>query len=199
MNVLRPLVLIALAAALAVPAGTAGATTPPAHPDTATTTDAVGDVTSVRTVGDVIVSSPAPKHANGDIKTVKVTHTATSVRILTRFVDLGRIGSEHVHYYRIKTPTRSYEVGLIAKPGAWRGKATLRRSGKAAACAMSWKIDYDLNSVLLVVPRRCVGTPTWIRAGAGTFTVYGDTQYEDDGRSSTPTQGALVLGPRLYS
>jgi hypothetical protein len=62
---------------------------------------------------------------------------------------------------------------------------------------MTWTIDYTKNTTVLVVPGSCLGSPRWIRAGAGMTILSGSTQYVDDGLSGTAGD-ALTLGPRLY-
>lgn len=197
----RALALLALGTALLVPISSATATEAVTRPNRATTTDARGDVTYVRILdGDVVQpGGPAPTRTMGDIRTVQIKHASTTVRVLIKYVQLNRVGRDHLHVTQIRTPRRTYEVDLYATTGAWRGKPMMyTTAGTAPKCALSWKIDYDLNTALIVIPRKCLGYPTWIQGGGGMSNSYGQKRFADDGLTARPASGALVLGPRLY-
>lgn len=201
MKVARALVLLALGSTLLTPTSTASAADAAPLPNRATTTDTTGDVTYVRRVGDQVLPGGAAKNrAMGDIRTVQVTHTATTVRVLIKYVELNRVGSDHFHVAQIRTPQRSYEVDLYATTGHWRGDPTLyRANGTSPRCTLSWRIDYAANTTTITVPRSCLGNPAWIRAGAAMSNTYGDKRFADDGLTYRPAASTLVLGPRLYS
>lgn len=197
----RALALLALGSALLVPISSATASESVTRPSRATTTDAKGDVTYVRILeGDVVEpGGPAPTRKMGDIRTVQIKHASTSVRVLIRYVELNRVGTDHLHVTQIRTPRRTYEIDLYASTRAWRGTPLIYTTGSTAPkCALSWKLDYDLNTALIVIPRKCLGYPTWIRGGGGMSNTYGPKRFADDGLTAAPAGSSLVLGPRLY-
>ncbi|MCX6396238.1 MAG: hypothetical protein NTV23_07110 [Propionibacteriales bacterium] len=200
MKLARALALATLGCALLVPV-TASVAQSASLPNRATTTDTTGDIVFVRVAGDqVLPGGAAKKRTMGDIRTVQVTHTKTAIRVFIKYVELNRVGVDHFHVVQFRTPTRSYEVDLYATTRAWRGDPALyTASGSSPRCTLAWKLDYDLNTALISVPRSCVGNPTWIRAGAGMSNTYGDKRYADDGLTAQPAGRTLTLGPRLYS
>lgn len=198
----RVMLLLALVAALALAGGTATAVTSATKPSGSTTYDRSGDVYFTTTVAGMVPvpGGKATKQRNGDIRTVRVKHTATQVRVRLRYVELAKSGTQHLHVVQLTTSKkRSYEVDLYAGPGAWRGVGELvTGSGATKRCALKWNLDYKANTALIVVPRSCIGKPGWIRAGAGTTSMSGDTRYADDGLTAKKPGQALVLGPKLY-
>ncbi|MET3961702.1 hypothetical protein ABIE44_001636 [Marmoricola sp. OAE513] len=198
----RAVVLLALVAALALTGGTAGAATSTKKPSGATTYDKAGDVYFTTTVAGSlqVPGGKATKQRNGDIRTVRVKHTATQVRVRLRYVELARSGTQHLHVVQLTTSKKkAYEVDLYAGPGAWRGVGELVDArGASKRCALKWDLDYRANTALIVVPRSCIGRPGWIRAGAGTTSMSGDTRYADDGLSARKPGSVLALGPKLY-
>lgn len=201
MKVARALTLVALASTLIVPVNVATAAESVTKPNRATTTDTKADVSYVRVVDDeVLPGGPAKGRSMGDIRTVQVAHTASTVRVLIKYVELNRIGVDHFHVVQLQTPKRRYQVDLYATARAWRGDPTLyAANGTGPRCSLSWKIDYVANTALIVVPRSCIGRPAWIRAGAAMANTYGDKRYADDGLTFKPAANSLVLGPKLYS
>lgn len=199
MKIARALVLVALGCALVAPLATASAAGTATLPNRATTTDTTGDVAYVRVIDDqVLPGGVAKNRAMGDIRTVQVTHAAT-VRVLIKYVELNRVGRDHFHVVQLRTPRRSYEVDLYATTGRWRGDPTLyTANGTSPRCTLAWKIDYTANTAVISVPRRCIGSPTWIRAGAGMSNTYGDKRYADDGLTYRSATSSLTLGPKLY-
>lgn len=197
MNVARSLVVLAITAACLVPAN-ADATV--GRPTTATTTDTTHDVTYEIVNGDQVQpGGAAPQRAMGDLHVVKVTQSRTAVRFDTTFVELNRVGTDHLHVYQIKTPRQTYVVDLYATTGAWGGSAAIfGLNGSAPKCKMAWKINYTANTVMLSVPRSCLGNPAWIQAGAGMTSAYGHKRYADDGLTADPAGNNLTLGPKLY-
>lgn len=193
MKLVRTIVVLTVGAVLALPTA--------AHADTSPSVDAHGDVQSIPIDGDDTASpAAAPNRAQGDITGVKVTHATNTVRVLVRFRELNRTGPLHSHQFLFKTATRKRWVSLDAGTGHWAGKpTTYNGSGTKVRCAVSRTIDYNKNTVLVVVPRSCLGKPRWVRAGAGTITTYSDKLYYDDGFAPNGSfDDELVLGPRVY-
>lgn len=195
----RLLAVLTLVAALVTPMASANGA--PGKPHTATTTDATGDVRFVTfRDGDTITGrGTAPRRTQGDVRTVRVEHTGSVVRVSLRYVELTRTGTDHQHVAQIKTPKREVVVAVAAKPGSWNGTASIFTStGSRMKCALTWKLDYQANTALIVVPRTCLGNPTWIRAGAGMSNTAGQTRYGDDGLTAGTPGNGLRLGPQLF-
>ncbi|HET6153425.1 MAG TPA: hypothetical protein VFE15_10735 [Marmoricola sp.] len=195
MNVARTLLPLAVAALVLAPVAAADAR-PASLPDRATTTDILHDVAAYQ-IGSS-VPTKVPTRTNGDLRVVRVTHTASRVRIATTFVDLSPGGNLQEHDFAIRTPKALYDAEVFAVPGHWRGSAALSRGNRQRSCPkMTSTIDYTKNTTVLVVPTSCLGAPRWIRAGAGMTIVSGTTQYADDGLSGTAGD-VLTIGPKLY-
>lgn len=192
---LRPAALAALTFVLAVPVVATAAPAP--LPSRATTTDVAGDV---RVIGPNGVGAKAPTRRMGDVRTVQITHTRTAVKLRMTYVALGRVGTDHLHVFAIRTPRRSYEVQVYATAGSWKGTPVLfARNGATPRCAISRNIDYPRRTITVSVPRKCLGTPRWIQAGGGMSASYNGARYADDGLTAKPPASTLVLGPKLYA
>lgn len=195
MNVARALLPLAVAALVVAPVAAADAR-PASLPDRATTTDILHDVAAYK-IGSS-VPTKVPTRTDGDLKIVRVKLTTGALRITTTFVDLARDGNLQEHDFAIRTPKALFDAAVFATPGHWRGSAAISRGTRQRPCPkMTWTIDYTKNTTVLVVPGSCLGSPRWIRAGAGMTILSGSTQYVDDGLSGTAGD-ALTLGPRLY-
>jgi len=71
-------------------------------------------------------------------------------------------------------------------------------AGTKVSCAMSARIDYESDFVVLRVPRSCLGTPRWVRVGGGSgITDSSVYSLHDDARSSDGSAGPHY-GPRVY-
>jgi hypothetical protein len=73
------------------------------------------------------------------------------------------------------------------------------QQGVAVACAVTHRLDYDRNRLLLRVPRICVGRKSsWVRVGVRS-TVAGTTSvYADDARTTGTVGATPRYGPRVY-
>lgn len=193
MKLARTIVVLTVSALLALPTA--------AHADSSTHVDTSSDVQSLPIDGtDTTSPTAVPDRTQGDITSVRVTHATNTVRVLLHFRELNRSGPIQSHQFLFKTATRKRWVSLDAGPGHWGGKpTTYNGSGTKVRCAVSRTINYDKNTVLVVVPRSCLGKPRWVRAGAGSITTDSDKMYYDDGFAATGSfADELVLGPRVY-
>lgn len=161
--------------------------------------DAVGDV--ARSPVGSNLYAPAPTQAHGDIVATRVVHARRAIWIQIRFQELTDHSNGNFHLIGIRTPWRSRTIELDALPGHWEGQTTMTDAhGRVVACAVTHRISYDLNRVMLRVPRSCLGTPQWIRVGIRS-TIAGSTfAYTDDARSTGLPSGlpsSLVYGRRI--
>lgn len=191
MKLIRCVAVLAATALLALPTA--------AHADSAVGLDARGDVQYV-TSTDTSTVVAAPDRTQGDISAVKITHGTNNVRVLLRFRELNRSGFIE-HDYLFRTANRVRILSIEAKAGSWNGRATMRNGhGIKVRCSVTRTIDYAANTVLVVVPRSCLGDPRWVRVGAGTITSYDGSKifFDDGGRPAGPLGDNLTLSPRVY-
>jgi hypothetical protein len=161
--------------------------------------DPVGDVARAPVGSNVY--APAPTQADGDVVATRVVHARRAIWIQIRFRELVDRGNGNFHLIGIRTPWRTRTIELDALPGHWEGRATTSDGhGRVVACAVTHRISYDRNRVMLRVPRSCLGTPPWIRVGMRS-TVAGATYvYSDDARSAGMSSGlpsTLVYGRHI--
>jgi hypothetical protein len=175
-----------------------------AHADTVGHTDPSGDVRSVQVDGsgnvpDTTSTAEASKTL-GDVTRVVVSHRSSSIRVLMRFRSLSRAGFVQVHEFQFVTPTRSRIVYVVARPGQWGGTASMRRmDGRQVACSLTRKIDYVHHTVLVVVPRSCLGRPSRVKVGSATIIGYGSKYYYDDARrAGGEWTDPFVLSPWIH-
>lgn len=197
MKLSRPLLVLFLAGTvLAAPAA--------AHADTLVRSDAAGDVVVTETSMVSVeppVFEPAPAQTQADIVATSLTHNANAVRVKIRARELVRQGSIFASVM-IRSDKRNRWVDLNARPGAYFGRTEIynpRSESDDVRCAgMSHKIDYVANTMLVVIPRSCLGNPNWVRIGVGVVSTKngGRTIYVDDARR---TGYSAEMGDPLYS
>lgn len=198
MKLVRSAVLVTAAAAVSLMPTAALA-------DTSGHRDATGDLMSVAydpATGNVTdsPSTAEPTKTLGDISKVGVVHSDRTVKITLRFRDLSAAGFEQVHEFAIASPNRNRLVYVVAYPGHWGGKATMRTPhGKKVSCSLHHRIDYGHNTVTVKVPRSCLGRPKVVKVGAATLVGYGSKIYYDDayatgGEFTDP----FTLSPRIH-
>lgn len=165
-------------------------------------------------VGDVVVGSCAdpedessctekvdPGVRNGDIKALSFRHTTDRVVVRVRHRDLNKAFT-HGHLVQVVTDEGlRREVNVVAGAGSAQPDMVevSRPNGAVVSCA-GVRASYDLaNEVALVsVPRRCLGTPRWVRVGVGAFSMTDDfsTVRVDDGLRAG-VGDLLAMSPRI--
>jgi hypothetical protein len=191
MRVVRPALVVALAVVLL--SGPAAAVA-----DVRTWRDPVGDMAQSRVGSNAY--EPAPTQVQGDIVRTRVAHAKRAIWIQVRLRELTTTTNGNFHLVTVKSDRRARTIEIDAFPGHWEGTATVRNQrGVVVACAVSHRLDYDRNRLMLRVPRTCVGKKApWVRVGVRS-TVAGTTWvYADDARA-TGTVGPMPrYGPRVY-
>jgi len=158
--------------------------------------DALADVWA-SPVGAVSYTA-APKRVEGDIIATRVIHAPRSVWIRVRLRELTTLTNGNFHRIAIKSDRRYRFVEINALPGHWDGTALMTGSaGRPVACALHFRIDYDLNQLHLKVPRLCLGKPSWVRVGVRS-TVAGALRVFTDDAHSLGVPGRVALGPRVW-
>jgi hypothetical protein len=99
------------------------------------------------------------------IRTV-AAHRPRVVTSMTRMVDLRRVGRRQGFETKIDTPSGLFIAVIQARKGDWAGQHFLlgyNAPGTVRCPGLTHDLDYEANRVTLTVPRRCIGTPNWVR------------------------------------
>ncbi len=187
-------IVLALTAAAAV-----GLAPLPAYADTFTTRDAARDVLS-QGIDDDIPTKPEPNRIEGDALAMRVTHGPQRVRITLRTAQLTRDpATSAVHVFGLRTnEARRAELTIYVHGKHWQGERTWRVNGRERTChGLRSRIDYEADTVRVVVPRRCLSNPRWVRAGGGSGVLTGDRLYADDVSLDGRIGDDVAFGPRI--
>lgn len=118
-------------------------------------------------IDDSGAESVAPAVTNGDITRTRFRHHPRDIVVVTRFVDLRRVGRYTQHALRLQTGSNVFrEVVVVAGPGSWGGTVEVFNRRGRVDCEARHRIDYRRDTVLIRVPRSCLGDPTRVRASA---------------------------------
>jgi hypothetical protein len=184
-RLIRPFVLIATAAAVALVPTAADARS-------YSSVDQPHDMVVLTMPGGT--TTPAPEQAEGDIVGSQVRHRAHAVVMTLRYQELTA-GHQAVHWFGLRTGKMARFVLLATDADHPAGRARLfRPNGKMVRCHVRHSLDYTANTATVRVPRSCLGTPRRVRAAMQYAAPISQTQtYVDDARS---TGGWLpVYGP----
>jgi hypothetical protein len=166
-----------------------------AQAEVRTQRDAIGDV--ARSPVGSNVRTPAPTQAQGDIVATRVAHARRTIYVQVRMRELSPDTNGNFTLISITTRWRVRNVEIDAFPGHWEGRpVTTDAQGRAVACAVTHRIDYDRNRITLKMPRSCLGKPPWVRAGARTTVAGTVWAYADESRGTT-VGTTLRYGPRV--
>lgn len=159
-------------------------------------TDRTGDVRSsdIRSASDTI-RRPAPRERAVDIRTVRVSHTAD--RVVVKIRTRGPIPTRKFFVGAVlRTPGGTFEAGTYKFFGYAGNELT---SGSDAVECAGYRTDLDRARRLttIVVPTTCIGSPAWVRVGAGASRIVGKRIYADDGLRSGPLGEDVGLSPRI--
>ena len=137
----------------------------PAYADTWSRPDQRGDVAKIiEGKGNVSLKS-APRNRTTDITRLTVRHNADTVAFDVRVRDLTETITRSV-VALIKTPEglRVVFVESMSFSGVFKQSALAGK--RLGTCPRLRKeLDYAANVVRIVVPRRCLGNPDWVRVG----------------------------------
>lgn len=139
----------------------------------------------------------APDRADGDITSVRISHRAHVVRVKYFFRELARSGP-HTYRLYLRSNRLNRRVTLSAGIGDWRGTVTTRTmygERKRVRCAVRHTTDYVANTVVIKVPRSCLGGPRWVAVSDEAISRTDSLIYVDQGGAGSTEE--LVYGPRL--
>ncbi len=143
---------------------------------------------------------PAPGRVEGDIKSIRVTHLAATVRVALAYKELNRSGFARFVGLRILSDKGVRQVEADAFRGRWYGSHTFTNGNddELRCAGLTHKFDYVKNTVLIVVPRTCLKNPRWVRVAGMSGSMDTDfTMYFDDARSSNYFGESYVYGPKV--
>ena len=126
--------------------------------------DPAGDMWAMDYAGN---STAAPQMRTGDVRRAAFRHRRADVVVRQRFVDLRRVGRYTQHAVRLQTGSNLYrEAVVVAGPGSWGGTVEVFNRRGRVECDARHRIDYRRETVLIRVPRSCLGEPARVRASA---------------------------------
>lgn len=176
-----------------------------ASADTYSRPDAARDVVTVDHVSDARVVDPS--YAEGDILFSRVVHARRSVRMTMRYRELTIPNRPATHFFELVTNEHvRRHLSVIVGPGiwqggpGWQGVALLwRREYRTVRCPqMRTSIDYDANLIRVVLPRRCMSWPRWVRVGLAVNTSNAKVQGVDGALDAGQVADFIRLGPRVF-
>lgn len=166
-------------------------------------TDPAGDVTvtTCDSNDENCIDKLAPTAKQPDIVRVVTSHTSTQVKAYAKYAELGPAGTR-MHALRVVTGAgRHLHFSLVTVDGRTVFKELDRDSdgAKVSCSGLVAKVDNTANTVLLSIPRSCIGNPSYVRVGFG-GAIFNDTSWRSDdaqvsGISSSDSD--LKLGPSL--
>lgn len=180
----------------AVAALTTTAMSAPADATTSTTstarlTDPVGDVWAIGE-GEDEEWALAGDMPTADVVGAVVRHRARRVVVRMDFANLRRVDPAS-YTALITTPEKIRGVFVIAGPGGWAGDRHLVNGnfGNVRCRGFQHSIDYATDTVIMSVPRTCLGRPRWVRVEMANYTFRGDSEEDfqeitDNPHSSDP-------------
>lgn len=136
------------------------------------------------------------REASVDIRTVRVSHTASHVVVKVR----TRAAMPAGRFFLIaslRVPGgRSYELEHIKMLGTTHSQVST--NDEKVECA-GYRADIDRGRRLatLVVPTTCLGDPAWVRAGVGVARFAQKRMWADDGLSNHRVGDSLRYSPRI--
>jgi hypothetical protein len=166
--------------------------------------DAVGDVQSV-TFKDNSSKEPDfvpnPGNVDTDVTQLMLRHRTHRVALRMTMQDIQR--SSGIAIFDIRTDGRDYiAVKTLGRRWFKPGWMLMRANGRPVRCPdVRRKVDRTANEVIARIPRRCLGSPQWVRVGAGaqsfeegrrSFTVH-----LDDALSEGDIRDRLTMSPRV--
>jgi hypothetical protein len=165
-----------------------------AHAGSYVRPDPANDVLSSKDDGPLVRT---PSRVEGDVLTSGVSYAGRRITVAMGFAELTQTTELTGHLFRLRTNKgKVREVTVIAQPGSWGGTAIMQKSsGRKVKCRMGTRLDYVADRVTVSIPRRCVGSPRWVKVGMAEVTFEGDVTFVDDAMTNARLDGNPVYGP----
>jgi hypothetical protein len=190
MNAARRVLLVAL-----VGAALLLALLPAAEADRLRRSDARGDVGVADDGGDPV---PAPRRRDPDVRRASLAHHNHAMVLRLRFRDILPEKRRWLGAF-IETPgDESYSVTV-----RWRRSGTftvsIEHSPDVVWCPLlAAAVDTDRDVVRLRIPRRCLGSPRWMRVGILIERPVRDGLWASDDPLRDGTTGTSAMSRRLF-
>ena len=154
------LLAVAVLAAVLAPAAAASAQKVAVHDSTADVWESVWNPDSGAS-GEVRAGS----QPNIDIVSTVIRHTGHRLILTLRFADLQRSKTHFFVVSRLRFDKGHRMVAMVDATRRWRGISAVGglRANKPAKCRnVGHTIDYASNTIVLSIPRSCIGNPRWV-------------------------------------
>jgi hypothetical protein len=194
----------------------------PAHAETWTASDRVGDVrTSTysdepRPCGTVTVKRD-PDNEQTDIVSLSVDHTTDTVVVTIAVREVSR-RQMFAANFNVRTPGPDFTIRVDRQRTGGRTHTFFAKEPKPVEpgeCGivgytltgiecdgLSGDADADANTIRVTLPRGCLEDPGWVRVGAALTSWQKGSSHDTWGRSADPPKNnpfVNPLGPRVYT
>jgi hypothetical protein len=187
---MRARAVAVLTAVLLVVGVTAGAATA----DEQVLRDPAGDMWRTQFAGG---TAEAPQMRLGDVRRAVFRHGRPDIVVRQRFTELRRAGRYAQYTVRLQSGSGQYrEVVVSAAPRSWRGTVAVFNRRDRVGCEATHRIDYAANTVVMTVPRSCLGDPERVRGAAANSWAH---QRDDEFLSDNPHHTRAVVRARTWS
>ncbi|HET6936989.1 MAG TPA: CPBP family intramembrane glutamic endopeptidase [Nocardioides sp.] len=109
--------------------------------------------------------APAPGATIGDFVRTTFRHGDRLVVIKSSFLELTRTGKRLTMWVEMRDQSGTRTTAAVrTSPGNRAGRTLLFTShGQDIPCNVRHRVNYQRNVIRLVIPRRCLDTPRWLR------------------------------------
>jgi hypothetical protein len=168
--------LTALAALVAGAASLPAVAAGQARVSGVTLTDPTGDVWAIGE-GESEESQPAGDEPTADVVRAVVKHRRHSLLVRMTFTDLRRVDPAFYSAV-IVTPDKFRGAFVGAEPRRWKGRHILvdGRFDTVRCAGFEHTIDYAMDRVTMSIPRRCLGSPRWVRVSLDNWMFRGESE-----------------------
>jgi hypothetical protein len=110
--------------------------------------------------------TPAPRHRDGDIASVRITNGGV-VGIRLAYDELKRTTGYRIDLITVVTNDSVVRrIEILSGPGFYTGTVDVTRAnGDRVSCRVTHSVDYGANVLAVHVPRPCLGQPRSVRVG----------------------------------
>ncbi len=186
-------------AALFATAAVAALSAAPASAQTKTLHDAAHDVLSQPADSSGVPRDPAPRRREGDALSLRVTHGPHRLRLVLHFARLTKTEGPAAQVLAVRTNTgKRAELVLFTTKASGSVQRSWQVNGHERSCpGLRSRVEYRKAIVRAAIPRRCLGNPSWVRAGGGNGTLARGRLFADDVTLDSKVRHEVALGPRV--
>lgn len=148
---------------------------------------------------------PAPDHVTSDITRTRVAYDAARLEVTVHFRDLQYAPLLRMEV-RLRTAAGGYFITRTRMAGKRHPMTIVTRSGRGVECRrLGGRFDGVGDTVTIVVPAHCMGSPGWVRVGvtavgsrSAGFDPDDPVFYVDDAHRGTLRERGITLGPKVH-